>query len=321
MDNYCKLWIHDRRCLKLKNGVCYNEEIDSYSLKFTRDDLNKFSVDSSFCESNENSCQSMMCLLDNLYADKILSELENSNQDSDISNNQCQTTHKSDTAAGYFSECYGIFNYTLKQSEFSIIHQLKQCTCVNGTAAIGENCPEDSIYHCVDCDIGFMLIDNKCNQCDCSQNSTSSDCFQFCQNCEFYGLDVDQREHYFRPGSNLVYSYDNKEEAWRLTATKSGGGQWIGWRSASFRNRRFRATFQAKFLASRRDTNNDGFKVNGQHHDQWLKQAIQQVGSWVSADIVGIVPSEGDADHILLIFDGAPVDVLIKNFRLSFCDL
>ena len=134
-------------------------------------------------------------------------------------------------------------------------------------------------------------------------------------------MDVDQRTSYFVSGGNLAYSYDDNEQAWRLTATGSSSYQWIGWRSATFANRQFRATFEAKFLAPRIDTGNDGFKVYGEFHDQWLKQAGQQVGTWVSADVVATVPSGGDGNHILLIFDRAPADVLIKDFVMSYCDL
>ena len=58
-------------------------------------------------------------------------------------------------------------------------------------------------------------------------------------------------------------------------------------------------------------------------YDQWLKDASQNVGSWVSADVVFTVPAypvSGGWDTVVLIFDGASVDVLIKDFVISFCD-
>ena len=140
-------------------------------------------------------------------------------------------------------------------------------------------------------------------------------------NCEYYGLDIDQRGQYYKPGSQLTVTYDNAEQAWRLQSGGSGASQWVGWQSSTFANRQFRTTFQAKFLSTRTDTGNDGFKVYGEFHDQWLKDVRQQVGIYVSADVVATVPNTGDGFHILLIFDQAPVDVLIKDFVMSFCDL
>ena len=45
------------------------------------------------------------------------------------------------------------------------------------------------------------------------------------------------------------------------------------------------------------------------------------MGTYVSSDVVATVPNEVDGYHILLIFDRAPADVLIKDFVMSFCDL
>ena len=125
--------------------------------------------------------------------------------------------------------------------------------------------------------------------------------------------------------------YDATEQAWRFTAAAvdangDQGNQWIGWSSATFVNRQFRATFQAKLLSAWPDIDLDGFI--GYHQlqdDQWLTDAAQNVGSWVSADVVATVPLMDPAygaswEKVLLIFDGAPVDVLIKDFAISFCD-
>ena len=127
--------------------------------------------------------------------------------------------------------------------------------------------------------------------------------------------------------------YDATEQAWRFTAAAVDangyqGNQWIGWSSATFRNRKFRATFQAKLLSAWPDIDLDGFI--GYHQlqdDQWLTDAAQNVGSWVSADVVATVPlmdpaygATGGDGIVVLIFDGAAADVLIKDFVISFCD-
>ena len=193
---------------------------------------------------------------------------------------------------------------------------LKICTCSGGVGMTGIFCPAHGTELCLSCDTGFNLVNNLCEPESILAGNPHEG-----ENCEYYGLDVDQRGNFFKPGGSLSYSYDNNEQAWRLTTGGSGSGQWIGWQSATFANREFRATFEAKFLAARTDTNNDGFKVYGQFHDQWLKDASQNVGTWVSADVVATVPSSGDGNHILLIFDKAPADVLIKDFVMSYCDL
>jgi len=141
-------------------------------------------------------------------------------------------------------------------------------------------------------------------------------------NCEYYGMDVDQRGEYFVLGGRMSYSYDDAEQAWRMTTNTYSASQWLGWRSETFANRQFRTTFQAKFLAPRIDIfERNGFKVYGEFHSEWVTEAIQNVGAYVSVDVVATVPNEGDGYHILLIFDSAPVDVLIKDFVMSFCDL
>jgi len=139
-------------------------------------------------------------------------------------------------------------------------------------------------------------------------------------NCEFFGLNPDQRTDYFVHGDNIHSSYNIDEKAWHFYSNKNGGSQWVGWRSSRFANRLMTATFEVKFLRTRSNTSNDGFKVYGHHYDRWLKDASADVGSWVSAEIVSPVGSEGDDYHIILIFDKAPVNVLIKDFVMSVCD-
>ena len=151
-------------------------------------------------------------------------------------------------------------------------------------------------------------------------------------NCVYYGLDADQRgettDVEFREGGKLTPledSYDEAEQAWRLsTATDSTTiFHWVGWvigESATFADREFRATFQAKFLSSRADLGNDGLLIYTAKHDQWLKDGIDNVGTYVSADVVTTVPNLTGERKVLLIFDGAPVDVLIKDFVMSVCD-
>ena len=82
----------------------------------------------------------------------------------------------------------------------------------------------------------------------------------------------------------------------------------------------FRATFQTKFLADRIDTENDGLQIDGTHYDQWLKDAIQQVGNWTDSEVIARHPNSG-TPYAILQFDSAPVDVLIKDLILSFCDV
>ena len=46
----------------------------------------------------------------------------------------------------------------------------------------------------------------------------------------------------------------------------------------------------------------------------------KKVNSWVDVDVLTTVPDYDYPYNVLLIFDKAPVDVLIKDFVLSFCD-
>lgn len=137
------------------------------------------------------------------------------------------------------------------------------------------------------------------------------------ENCENYGLMTHQRGRYFVEGGNLATK--NEEVGVRLTTNNHGWRQWIGWRSPNFAGRWFHATFKVKFLNKRQSVIGDGLKVFGKIHDNWLNDANSQVGTWVDADVSGFVPKSGDGNHVLLIFDRAPVDVMIKGFNISFC--
>ena len=190
---------------------------------------------------------------------------------------------------------------------------LNACTCEYGDGATGIDCPIDGAALCVSCDDGFVLESGVCPDILAGNPHDG-------ENCEYFGLNDGQRGSYFTDRVQLAYSYDVNETAWRLTASGSGGNQWMRWQSTTFRNKRFRATFQTKLLADRTDTGTDGLNVDGTHYDQWLKNAIQQVGNWTDSEVIARHPNSG-TPVVFLQFDSAPVDVLIKDLILSFCDV
>ena len=171
------------------------------------------------------------------------------------------------------------------------------CSCSDGVGATGTSCPTNGDELCTSCNTDFVLENGACAAANILAGNPHSG-----NNCEYYGLDLDQRGPFYRGnGQNLAVSYDNAEQAWRLQAGGSGGHQWLVW-FFTFANRQFRATFQAKFLSTRTDEGRDGLDVYNQFHDQWLKDAGQMVGVYVSADVVVTLPNAGGP--IAFIFDG-----------------
>jgi len=50
----------------------------------------------------------------------------------------------------------------------------KECTCNNGTGGTGADCNEDGKEHCISCEYGYKLNDNKCSKCTNTIPSNSS---------------------------------------------------------------------------------------------------------------------------------------------------
>ena len=176
LDDLCRRWFHDRRCLNLQNGVCQDSESKEYTLKLVRNGENgEFEVDNSYCSENgKSSCESTECLLDVFYADLIAKKFhENVLADS----SDCFLADKDAPSEGFFSECHGVFNFTEGISEFVIIHQELECGCRNGTAAIGNDCPVHAAEFCMECDFGFILTD----MTESVFNLTTPHCIQKCE--------------------------------------------------------------------------------------------------------------------------------------------
>ena len=116
---------------------------------------------------------------------------------------------------------------------------LNACTCEYGDGATGIDCPIDGAALCESCDDGFVLESGVCPNILAGNPHDG-------ENCEYFGLNEGQRGPYFTDRVQLAYSFDANETAWRLTASGSGGFQWMRWQSTNFRNKRFRARDRAK---------------------------------------------------------------------------
>ena len=168
--------------------MCYNTSSKEYSLKLVRNSENGyFEIDEDHCSESGgmSSCESTRCLLDVFYAGLIKEEFYKNVLDD---SSECFSADKDASPEGFFSECHGVFNFTAGISEFSIIHQELKCDCRNGTAAFGTDCPVHGVEFCMECEIGFTLVDitesnhnlttPHCIQASCLDESASDDCFQ-----------------------------------------------------------------------------------------------------------------------------------------------
>lgn len=190
LDGYCKRWIHDRRCVNLPGGLCYESESSHYPLKIRTTQNETYDRDMNFCLDNNDDCESNKCLIDIHYSNLIVEEFYKSTSNPSTGLENCYQWENEEAKIGLTSECQGTFNFTARISEFAIIHKQKECSCKNGTATIGPECPNDGQEFCDYCENGFTLtnVTNKttgiisptCVQCNCLQNSTTKDCFQVC---------------------------------------------------------------------------------------------------------------------------------------------
>ena len=231
LDDLCRRWFHDRRCLNLQNGVCQDSESKEYTLKLVRNIENgDFEVDESHCsESGKSSCESTKCLLDVFYANSIA---EKFHENVFVDSSDCFLADKNAPSEGFFSECHGVFNFTEGISEFEIIHQELECGCRNGTAAVGEDCPVNAAEFCMECEMGFSLVDitesndtltmPHCIQASCLDESASDDCFQvfwsteefFCpfsdtESCESIKVLEKRENHFGIPDCLMFLSWSN----------------------------------------------------------------------------------------------------------------
>ena len=74
LDKICKLWIHDRRCVRIEGGVCANDfDTLNYHISYGSDGL----VNSTSCYDNNGDCFVDGCLIDAFYIDQIKLIIEN----------------------------------------------------------------------------------------------------------------------------------------------------------------------------------------------------------------------------------------------------
>ena len=137
----------------------------------------------------------------------------------------------------------------------------------------------------------------------------------------FSDLDVDISEALEikqRSSRHMVLTRNNTDtDTWRVQTHTYGTLQWVGWRSSSFRNKNVTVSFDVKF-ATKPTTGHYGMKFMGKLVNDWVAEA--QVGEWYHVEINEILPSSGDGDHIILIFDGVSVDFELKDFELRIND-
>ena len=212
-----------------------------------------------------------------------------------------------------------------------------ECYCNNGVAATGSDCYGYKIEVCVSCNSGYKLRGRSCYEFSnvLEGNPHGGN------NCEYYGLEPEQRGDYFVTNDHLDLRWKTGDKAWNIYTRLFWDWQWFGWKSSSFKNRKFRITFKVNvfefdtFTTPMESSNNTtfyGLRVFGKFYDSWLKDGIQQLEkyynditiqqseNWVDADESGLIPNEGDDYRILMIFFDAHVDFGIKDFIFSVCD-
>ena len=106
---------------------------------------------------------------------------------------------------------------------------------------------------------------------------------------------------------------DTVSDTWRLQTYNMKYHQWVGWRDLYFRNKKVKVAFDVKF--ARKPTGGHyGVKFLGKLVNDWVSQA--PVDKWFHVELEEALPGFGDADHIILIFDGVSVDLELRDFQL-----
>ena len=67
----------------------------------------------------------------------------------------------------------------------------KNCTCQNGTASVGLDCPNNEDAFCISCEAGFILENNTCSSCPQGSYRTNDPLMQACSSCGENVIDCD----------------------------------------------------------------------------------------------------------------------------------